>query len=241
MTGTPIYRRILLKVSGEGLMSPEKTIDPKILEKIAFEIKEVVRMGVQVCLVVGGGNIFRGLAGASAGMNRATGDYMGMLATVINALALQESLEKQGVETRVQSAIPMDAVAERFIRRKALRHLEKGRVVIFAAGTGNPYFTTDTCAALRAIEMNCDVFFKSTQVDGIYDDNPKENPNAKRYEKVSYATVLKKGLKVMDLTAVAMAKEGKLPVLVFNQAKKGALKEAVCGGGVKTLMSEEGE
>ena len=241
MAGTPIYKRILLKISGEGLMSPEKTIDSKILGKIATEIKEVVSMGVQVCLVVGGGNIFRGISGASAGMNRATGDYMGMLATVINALALQEALEKQGVLTRVQSAIPMDAVAERFIRRKALSHLEKGRVVIFAAGTGNPYFTTDTCAALRATEMNCDVFFKSTQVDGIYEENPKENPNARRYDKVSYATVLKKGLKVMDLTAVAMAQEGKLPVLVFNQGKAGALKDTVCGEGVSTLMSEEGE
>lgn len=222
-------------------MSPGKSIDPLVLNKIAAEVKEVVDMGVEVCLVVGGGNIFRGLAGASEGMNRVTGDYMGMLATVINALALQEGLEKIGVPSRVQTAFPILSVAEQFIQRKALSHMQKGRVVIFAAGTGNPYFTTDTCSALRAIEMGCDVFMKSTQVDGIYDSNPKENPNARRYEKVSYATVLAKGLKVMDLTAVAMAQEGKLPVLVFDQGKAGELKKVVCGEGTFTIMSEEGE
>lgn len=236
MTEEPRYRRVLLKISGEGLMGEKNAIDPPVLNRLAQEIKSVHDCGVQLCLVVGGGNIFRGVAGASNGMNRATADYIGMLATVMNAMALQEALEKTGVDTRVQSALPITAVAEPYIRRRALHHLEKNRIVIFAAGTGNPYFTTDTCAVLRATEMECDVCLKSTQVDGIYDSDPRTNPNARRYDVVSYDDVLNRKLKVMDATAVSMAANADLPVIVFNQSRPGAFKDVIFGKGVYTVM-----
>ena len=237
MTEEPYYHRALLKISGEGLMGEKNAIDPSVLNRLALEIKAVHDCGVQLCLVVGGGNIFRGVAGASNGMNRATADYIGMLATVMNAMALQEALEKNGVDTRIQSALPIDAVAEPYIRRKALHHLSENRIVIFAAGTGKPYFTTDTCAILRATEMECDVCLKSTQVDGIYDTDPKSNKNAQRYDTVSYDEVLNKKLKVMDITAVSMAAQVELPVIVFNQGRPGAFKDAIFGKGVYTIMS----
>ncbi len=236
MTQEPLYHRILLKVSGEGLMGEGKSIDPNKLTQLALEIKTVYDKGVQVCVVVGGGNIFRGVSGASNGMNRATADYIGMLATLMNALALQESLEKVGIPTRVQSALSITVVAEPFIRRRALRHLEKGRIVIFAAGIGNPYFTTDTCAALRAIEMECNVCLKATQVDGIYDGDPKKNPQAKIYKTISYDEALHKKLKVMDATAIAMASDAGLPVIVFNQSVLGSFADVVCGHGTFTIM-----
>ncbi len=232
----PSYHRVLFKLSGEGLADSAHAISPETLARLATQIKQVHDLGVEVCLVVGGGNIFRGVAGASRGMDRATADYIGMLATVMNALALQEALEKQGVPTRVQSALPITAVAEPYIRRKALRHLEKGRVVIFAAGTGSPYFTTDTCAVLRATEMNCDACFKSTQVDGVYDSDPKKNPNAKLYQQVSYAEALEKKLAVMDLTAIAMAQNAMLPIVVFNQAKPNAFTDVIFSRGTFTIM-----
>ena len=230
------YQRVLFKLSGEGLADETHSISPETLSRLATEIKSVYDLGVEICLVVGGGNIFRGVSGASRGMDRATADYIGMLATVMNALSLQEALEKVGVPTRVQSALPITAVAEPFIRRKALRHLEKKRVVIFAAGTGSPYFTTDTCAVLRATEMACDACFKSTQVDGVYDDDPRKNPNAKLYKEVSYKEALDKKLKVMDLTAIAMAQDSGLPIIVFNQQGKGAFLNVVCGQGTFTVM-----
>lgn len=232
----PKYKRVLFKLSGEGLADQTHSISPETLTRLAEEIKAVYDTGVQICLVVGGGNIFRGVSGASHGMNRATADYIGMLATVMNALSFQEALEKVGVPTRVQSALPIMAVAEPFIRRKALRHLEKNRVVIFAAGTGNPYFTTDTCAVLRATEMGCEVCFKSTQVDGVYDDDPRKNPKAKLYKEVSYKEALDKKLKVMDLTAIAMAQDSGLPIIVFNQKGKNAFLNVVCGKGTFTIM-----
>ena len=232
----PKYKRVLFKLSGEGLADDTHSISPETLMRLAGEIKSVYDTGIEICLVVGGGNIFRGISGASHGMDRATADYMGMLATVINALSLQEALEKVGVPTRVQSALAITAVAEPFIRRKALRHLEKKRVVIFAAGTGSPYFTTDTCAVLRATEMCCDVCFKSTQVDGVYDDDPRKNPNAKLYKQVSYQEALDKKLKVMDLTAIAMAQDSGLPIIVFNQKGQGAFLNVVCGEGTFTVM-----
>ena len=211
-------------------------IDTDVLKVIAEEIKELNGAGIQIGLVVGGGNIFRGIKGATKGMDRASADYMGMLATVLNCLALQDALEHLGVHTRVQSAIEMRELAEVYIRRKAIRHLEKCRVVIFGAGTGNPYFTTDTTAALRAMEVGCEVVLKATNVDGVYDDDPKKNPKAKRYDEVSYIDVLQKGLKVMDSTAISLCMDNQLPIVVFNLREKGALKKAVMGEQIGTLV-----
>jgi uridylate kinase len=230
MAGTkpPGYKRILLKLSGEALMGDERYgISGVTLSRIAAEVKEVVNSGVQTAVVVGGGNIFRGVEGATKGMDRASADYMGMLATVINSMALQDALEKIGVFTRVQSAIKMEQIAEPYIRRKAVRHLEKGRVVIFAAGTGNPYFTTDTAASLRAIEINAEVILKATKVDGVYDSDPRKNPKARRYKSVSYQDVLEKDLKVMDSTAIALCKENALPIVVFDLTEEGNIFKAV--------------
>src|SRR6187431_54900 len=216
------YGRVLLKISGEALMgNREYGLDPEIVDRVAGEVKSVVGMGVQVCLVIGGGNIFRGVSGAATGMERATADYMGMLATVINALAMQSALERRGVQTRVQSAIPMASVCEPYIRRRAVRHMEKGRVVIFAAGTGNPFFTTDTAAALRAAEMGCHALFKGTSVDGIYDADPKKVEGASRYESVGFNQVLANDLKVMDASAVALCRDNNIPIVVFNIREPG--------------------
>jgi uridylate kinase len=242
MTSTAIYRRVLLKISGEALMGDrDYGLDPTTVERIANEIVAVHALGVQVCLVIGGGNIFRGLSGAEAGIERATADHIGMLATVINALAMQSALENLGLPTRVQSAIPMDTVCERFIRRRALRHMEKGRVVVFAAGSGNPYFTTDTAAALRAVEMNCDALLKATQVDGVYSADPKTSPDALRYDRLSYRDVLSRDLRVMDAAAIALARENKLPILVFSIATPGVFAEILKGGGRYTVIEEQEE
>ncbi|NNU16703.1 UMP kinase [Parvularcula sp. ZS-1/3] len=220
----PIYRRVLLKVSGEALMGGrEFGIDLDTVERIASEVKAATELGVEVCLVVGGGNIFRGLSMAAKGMERASADYMGMLATVMNALAVQNSLESIGAKTRVMSAIEMQEVCEPYIRRRAMRHLEKGRVVIFAAGTGNPFFTTDTGAALRAAEMGCEALFKGTQVDGIYSADPKKDPNAERYDRISYRDILTKDLQVMDQAAVSLTRENGIPIVVFS------LKDGIVG------------
>jgi uridylate kinase len=217
MPSAPRYRRVLLKLSGEGLMgNREYGLDPAMVSMVAQEVKAVHGMGVQVCLVIGGGNIFRGVSAAASGMDRASGDYMGMLATVINSLAMQSALERQGLQTRVQSAIPMTTVCEPYIRRRAARHMEKGRVVIFAAGTGNPFFTTDTAAALRAAEMQCDAMLKGTQVDGVYSADPRKFPNAERYETLTYLDVLSRDLGVMDAAAISLARENKLPIIVFS-------------------------
>ncbi len=233
----PRYKRILLKLSGEILAGAAGYgLDEDVLHGIAAEIAEVHRSGVQIGVVLGGGNIFRGLAAASRGMDRVAADYMGMLATVINSLALQDALEKQGVFTRVQSAIDMHKVAEPFIRRRAVRHLEKGRVVIFAAGTGNPYFTTDTAAALRAIEMGADVILKGTKVDGVYDKDPERHGDASRYETITYLDVLNQGLKVMDSTAVSLCMDNKLPIVVFDVGRPGNLARVVDGEPVGTLV-----
>ncbi|MCW0182967.1 UMP kinase [Zavarzinia sp.] len=214
---TPNFRRILLKVSGEALMGGQSYgIDQTTVDRIAADIKGVYDLGIEICLVIGGGNIFRGLSVAARGMERATADYMGMLATVMNALALQNSLEKQGLQTRVISAIPMTSVCEPYIRRRAIRHMEKGRVVIFAAGTGNPFFTTDTAATLRAAEMGCDAMLKGTQVDGVYSADPKRDPNAVRFDELTYHDVLSMDLRVMDASAIALARENRIPILVFN-------------------------
>ena len=227
----PRYKRILLKLSGEALMGEGKYgIHPPTLVRIASEIKEVVEGGVQVAMVIGGGNIFRGVAGTVDGMDRASADYMGMLATAINALALQDALEKQGVFTRVQSAIKMEQIAEPYIRRRAVRHLEKGRVVIFAGGTGNPYFTTDTAASLRAMEIQAEVILKATKVDGVYDSDPKKDPNARRYKTLTYMDVLRENLNVMDSTAISLCMDNKLPIVVFDLTAKGNIRRAVLGG-----------
>src|SRR5436853_4117104 len=234
----PRYRRILLKLSGEALGGEAGIgIDPKAVLNMAEQIREVRELGVQVVVVVGGGNIFRGLSGSERGIERATGDYMGMLATVINALALQDSLEKLGVATRVQSAITMAQVAEAFIRRRAVRHLEKGRVVIFGGGTGNPYFSTDTAAALRANEIGAEVILKATKVDGIYDSDPKKNPKAKRFSEISYLDALKKQLKVMDSTAFSLCMDNKMPIIVFDLFRPHNLKRVVLGEKVGTLVT----
>ena len=214
-------------------------LEPETVDRVAGEIKSVIDLGVEVCLVVGGGNIFRGVSGASAGMDRATADYMGMLATCINALAMQNALEKIGVATRVQSGFPMTQVCEPYVRRKAIRHMEKGRVVIFAAGTGNPFFTTDTAAALRASEMGCDLLMKATKVDGVYDSDPMKNPEAKMYDRLTYDVALSKKLGVMDLTAICLCREHNMPVRVFRMSKAGALLNIVVGGNEGTLMVEE--
>jgi uridylate kinase len=235
----PLYRRILLKLSGEALMGDrEFGLDGAIVERIAEEVKSVLALGVQVCLVIGGGNIFRGVSGAAAGMERATADYMGMMATVINSLAMQSALERQGVMTRVQSAISMQAVCEPYIRRRAIRHMEKGRVVIFAAGTGNPFFTTDTAAALRASEMGCDALLKATKVDGVYSADPKKVPDAVRYERLGYLDVLANDLKVMDASAISLARESNIPILVFSMFRPGGLADVVTGRGLHTIITE---
>ena len=234
------YRRVLLKVSGEVLMGDEPYgIDMKTVDAVAAEVAQVVQQGVELCLVIGGGNIFRGLSGAARGMERASADYMGMLATVMNALAMQNSLERIGVHTRVQSAIPMDSVCEPYIRRRAERHLEKGRVVIFAAGTGNPFFTTDTAAALRAAEMGCDALMKGTSVDGVYTADPKRDPNARRYTRLSYLDVLSQDLKVMDASAISLMRENAIPIVVFSIRQRGGLLNVLNGSGIHTVISEE--
>ncbi len=235
------FRRVLLKISGEGLMGDrEFGLDTETVNRIASEVKAVVDLGVQVCAVIGGGNIFRGVSGAATGMERASADYMGMLATVINALALQNALEQVGVDTRVQSAIPMTTVCESYIRRRAVRHMEKGRVVIFAAGTGNPFFTTDTAAALRAVEMGCDALLKATQVDGVYTADPHKVKDASRYESLSYLEVLAKDLKVMDASAISLCRENRIPILVFALQQPGAFAEVVAGRGRYTIIQEGG-
>ncbi len=237
----PAFSRVLLKLSGEALMGEQAYgIDPKVATQIATDIGEIQQMGVQVGVVIGGGNIFRGLAASARGMDRATGDYMGMLATVINALALQDALEKIGVTTRVATAIEMRAVAEPFIRRKAVRHLEKGRVVVLAAGTGNPYFTTDTAAALRAMEMRAEVILKGTKVDGIYTADPMIDKTATRYATISYLDVIGRGLKVMDSTAITLCMDNKLPIIVFNLRQSGNLRRVIMGEPVGTTVSANG-
>jgi len=236
----PRFKRILLKLSGEVLMGEGGlAIDPAVTGRVAEAIAAVRAMGHELCVVVGGGNIFRGISGAARGMDRATGDYMGMLATVMNALAVQNALEQIGVDTRVQSAIPMASVCEPFIRRRAERHLEKGRVVIFAAGVGSPYFTTDTGAALRAAEMKCDALFKGTSVDGVYDADPKKVATAKRYETVSYDKVLADNLKVMDASAVALCRDNHIPIVVFNIRGAGNLAAVLKGDGVSTIVTDQ--
>jgi uridylate kinase len=235
----PPHRRILLKVSGEVLMGESAFgIDMATLEAVAGDIAAVVDTGIELCLVIGGGNIFRGVSVAGRGMERASADYMGMLATVMNALALQSALEKAGVDTRVQSAIPMDAVCEPYIRRRAIRHLEKGRVVIFAAGLGAPFFTTDTPAALRAAEMGCDALLKGTSVDGVYTADPKKDPLAQRYERLSYHEVLSKNLRVMDASAISLMRENAIPIVVFSIREPGNLLKVVNGGGVYTTIED---
>ena len=232
------YKRILLKVSGEVLMGDQGFgIDMKTVQAVAEEIAEVARTGVELCLVIGGGNIFRGLSKAAVGMERSSADYMGMLATVMNALAMQNALEKLGIDTRVQSAIQMNAVCEPFIRRRAIRHLEKGRVVIFAAGTGAPYFTTDTAAALRAAEMDCDALFKGPSVDGVYSADPKKDKSAKRYDQLTYMDVLSQDLKVMDASAVSLMRENDIPIVVFSIRTEGELNKVIHGGGTHTVIS----
>jgi len=239
MSDTPVYKRVLLKVSGEALMGTrDYGLDTGMVAKIANDIEAVVAMGVEVSLVIGGGNIFRGVAGAASGMDRAQADYMGMLATVMNALAMQSALEKRGVPTRVQSAIPMATVCEPYIRRRAERHMEKGRVVIFAAGTGNPFFTTDTAAALRATEMKCDALLKGTQVDGVYSADPRRDPAAKRYDELTYLEVLSRDLAVMDAAAISLARENRLPIIVFNIHAPGAFAAVMRGEGVFTKITE---
>ncbi len=235
----PVYPRVLLKISGEALMGDQSFgLHPPTVERIAGEVKKAHELGIEICLVIGGGNIFRGLQGSAQGMERASADYMGMLATVMNALGMQSALEGMGVYTRVISAIPMDQICEPYIRRRAMRHLEKGRVCIFAAGTGNPYFTTDTAATLRAMEMNCDVIMKGTQVDGVYDSDPRINPDAKRYERVSYDEVLMRNLKIMDASAIALARDNKLPLMVFSLHQPGGFAEVLSGRGKFTIVEQ---
>ncbi len=233
-------KRVLIKISGEALMGELNFgHDYNIIKQICSDIKDIKNKQIQICLVVGGGNIFRGISANSIGMERANADYMGMLATVINAIALQNTLEKLGVETRILSAIPMTAICEPYIRRRAVRHMEKGRIVIFAAGTGNPFFTTDTAAALRAVEMGCQLLMKATQVDGVYDSDPKSNTNAIKFNRISYSDILAKNLKVMDAAAISLARENKLPVLVFSIKQKKELQNIFSGKGVYTLIDEE--
>jgi uridylate kinase len=236
----PAFQRILLKLSGEALQgNTGYGISPPVLEGLAREVKSVVDLGVQVALVIGGGNIFRGVAASADGMDRASADYMGMLATVINALAMQEALEKADVPTRVQTAIEMHELAEPYIRRRAVRHLEKGRVVIFAGGTGNPYFTTDTAAALRAMEIHAEIILKATKVDGIYDADPMKDKNAKKFDRLSYIEVLQRNLKVMDSTAISLCRDNNLPIMVFNLTRSGNIQRAVLGEKIGTLVADE--
>jgi uridylate kinase len=240
MSETPPYKRVLLKVSGEALMGDrEYGLDSETVERVAAEVKAVVALGIEVCLVIGGGNIFRGISGAAQGMERASADYMGMLATVINSLAMQSALERQGVQTRVQSAIPMSTVCEPYIRRRAVRHMEKGRVVIFGAGTGNPFFTTDTAAALRASEMGCDALLKGTKVDGVYTADPHKDPTAVRYEHLTYLEVLARDLQVMDAAAIALARESKIPILVFSITEHDGFANIFRGCGRYTVVEGE--
>jgi uridylate kinase len=236
---TPRYKRVLLKLSGESLMGDNAFgLDPKILEQYANDIKTAIDAGIQVALVIGGGNIYRGMNEKETGIERAQGDYMGMLATVINGIALQSMLEKVGVETRLQSAIKMDQVAEPFIRRKAIRHLEKGRVVIFGAGTGNPYFTTDTAGSLRAVEINADAILKGTRVDGIYDSDPEKNKDAVKFDKISFGDAISKNLKVMDMTAFTLCQENRMPILVFDMNTPGNLFKILTGEKIGTLVKD---
>ncbi len=236
----PAYKRILLKISGEVLAGDQAFgLDAKMIEYIASEIAEVAALGVEVAVVIGGGNIFRGIDAAEGGMERSSADYMGMLATMLNALALQSALEKQGVATRVQSAIEMQQLAEGYIRRRAIRHLEKKRIVIFAAGTGNPYFSTDTAAALRAMEVGAEVILKGTKVSGIYDDDPMKNPKAVKFDRLSFLTVIDKRLKVMDSTAISLCMDNNLPIIVFNVKEKGNIKRVVQGERLGTLVKDE--
>ncbi|PYR48165.1 MAG: UMP kinase [Acidobacteria bacterium] len=235
---TPAYSRVLLKLSGEALMGEQNYgVDPIVATQIAREVADIQGMGVETAIVIGGGNIFRGVAASARGMDRATADYMGMLATVINALALQDALEQQGVVTRVVTAIEMRAVAEPFIRRRVIRHLEKGRVVVFGAGTGNPFFSTDTAAALRAMEIKADVILKATKVDGIYDADPMVSPNASRFDRISYLQVLEQRLKVMDATAISLCMDNRLPIVVFNLRTEGNIKRAIVGEPVGSLVT----
>lgn len=239
-TDNPVkYKRLLLKISGEALKgSREYGIDPDFTASVAEEIAEISRMGVAVAVVVGGGNIFRGVAGADNGITRATGDYMGMLATVMNGLALQDALEKQGIATRVQSALPISAVAETFIRRRAMRHLEKGRVVVFVGGTGNPYFTTDTTAVLRGSEIDAEIILKATKVDGVYDKDPVKEKDAVRFTEITYNEAIARNLRVMDMTAISLAMENKMPIVVFDMLKKGNIRKVVAGENVGTTIKE---
>ena len=237
MQNTPCYKRILLKLSGEALAGQQGYgIDPEVIGGIATEIRDVIELGVQVAVVIGGGNIFRGVAAASRGMDRASADYMGMLATVMNSLALQDALEKVGVATRVQSAIEMQEIAEPYIRRRAVRHLEKGRVVIFGAGTGNPYFTTDTAASLRAMEINADVILKATKVDGIYTADPNKDKDAVKYSSLTYLDVLKLGLQVMDATATSLCMDNNLPIVVFDLTARGNIQKVILGEAIGTIV-----
>ena len=236
----PIYRRVLLKISGEALMGNQPYgQDHKTIERICRDIKSAMDIGVELCLVVGGGNIFRGIDGANSGMERASADYMGMLATVLNALAIQNTLERMGVDTRVLSAINMMQVCEPYVRRRAMRHIERGRVVIFAAGTGNPYFTTDTAAALRANEMGCDLLMKGTQVDGVYSADPRKDKKAKHFDTLSYHEVLVRDLKVMDASAISLARENQIPIMVFSIHNKDSIAQAICGKGKFTLIRDK--
>jgi uridylate kinase len=241
MPATPQFRRVLLKISGEALMGDrEFGLDAEVVDRVAGDVNSVHGMGVQVCLVIGGGNIFRGISGAARGIERASADYMGMLATVINSLAVQSALERRGIATRVLSAIPMATVCEPYIRRRAIRHMEKGRVVIFAAGTGNPFFTTDTAAALRASEMGCDSLFKGTKVDGVYSADPKTDGKAERYDRLTYRDVLARDLKVMDASAIALARENNIPIVVFSIEEAGQFAKALKGQGKFTIIRDEG-
>ena len=240
MARQPHFKRILLKLSGEALAGKlGYGIDPDIIRAIAIEIRGVVDLGVQIAIVIGGGNIFRGVAASSMGMDRASADYMGMLATVMNSLALQDALEKAGVITRVQSAIEMQEIAEPYIRRRAVRHLEKGRVVIFGAGTGNPFFTTDTAASLRAIEIGAEIILKATKVDGVYDSDPAKNKDAVKYQQLTYLDVLKQGLQVMDSTATSLCMDNDLPILVFDLTTSGNIERVVCGDQIGTIVKGE--
>ena len=239
MAEAPKYRRVLLKISGEALMGQrDYGLDSAMVEQVATEVRDVHAVGIQISLVIGGGNIFRGIAGAAAGIERTTADYMGMLATVINSLALQSTLERLGVATRVQSAVPMASVAEPYIRRRAIRHMEKGRVVIFAAGTGNPFFTTDTAAALRASEMGCDLLLKGTKVDGVYDADPTTTEGARRYDRLTYLQVLSEDLGVMDHAAISLARENSIPIVVFSVYQAGGLAQVLQGAGRFTIIKD---
>jgi len=235
--GQPVYQRVLLKLSGEAMMGDQEYgIDPLVVQTVAQEVQELRVLGVEVAIVIGGGNIYRGVAASAEGMDRTSADHMGMLATVINSLALQDALEKMGIFTRVLSAIEMNRIAEPYIRRRAVRHLEKGRVVIFAGGTGNPFFTTDTAAALRAMEVKSQVILKATKVDGVYDSDPMINPTAKKFEKLSYIEVLNLGLRIMDATAISLCMENRLPIIVFNLAQRGNIKRVVLGRKIGTII-----